>query len=141
MTADCHQGGPGLAGRLVWDRGDRTVSVMVGHTERCGFARLRQASIDRFGLTDLQPSGRIAELSEVRASIAPAAALDGGDLTAAQSGLSGENCGLRFSRWDARPSLTSGLENPRNSSASDVSKIGPAARSQLFSASLVQRMA
>jgi len=44
---------------------------MVGHTERCGFARLRQASIDRFGLTDLQPSGGIAELSEVRASTAP----------------------------------------------------------------------
>src|SRR5262249_6193369 len=57
------------------------------------------------------------------------------------SGLSGEKLGLRFSRWDARPSFTSGLENPRNSSANEVSKIGPAARSQLLGADLVQRMA
>lgn len=39
------------------------------------------------------------------------------------------------------PSRTSGPANPMNSSASEVSKVGPARRNQLLSAYLVQRMA
>ena len=49
--------------------------------------------------------------------------------------------GRRFSRIAATPSRTSGPSKPRNSSPSEVSKIGPAWRSQLFSAYLVQRIA
>ena len=51
------------------------------------------------------------------------------------------NCGGRFSRCEARPSFTSGPAKPMNSSASEASKVGPAWRSQLLSAYLVQRMA
>ena len=39
------------------------------------------------------------------------------------------------------PSCTSGPEKPMNSMASDASKVGPAMRSQLLSACLVQRTA
>ncbi len=51
------------------------------------------------------------------------------------------NLGGRFSRNAATPSGSSGPEKPRNSMPSDASKIGPAARSQLLSAYLVQRIA
>jgi len=49
--------------------------------------------------------------------------------------------GGRFSRSEAMPSCTSGPVKPRNSSASEVSKLGPAMRSQLLSAYFVQRSA
>ena len=52
-----------------------------------------------------------------------------------------QNLGLRRSRSEARPSFTSGPAKPMNSSASEVSKAGPACRSQLFSEYLVQRIA
>src|SRR5205085_4896779 len=42
-----------------------------------------------------------------------------------QSGELGGKAGRRFSRCEAKPSLTSGPVKPRNSSASDVSKVGP----------------
>lgn len=58
-----------------------------------------------------------------------------------QSGLLSGKEGLRLSRCDARPSFTSGPVKPRNSSANDASKVGPIARSQLFNAYLVQRIA
>jgi hypothetical protein len=49
---------------------------------------------------------------------------------------------LRAARAARRsPSCTSGPAKPMNSSASEVSKLGPAWRSQLFSAYLVQRIA
>src|ERR1700736_1798147 len=57
------------------------------------------------------------------------------------SGMSRSNAGRRFSRAAANPSRTSANLNPRNSSASEVSKLGPARRNQLLSACLVQRMA
>ena len=47
-----------------------------------------------------------------------------------QNGLVPENFGARFSRCEATPSRTSGPENPSISSASEVSKEGPAIRSQ-----------
>src|SRR5262249_56982183 len=89
-------------------------------------------SFDRFGLA-----------SEARptAAVGFAALNPPYDIGSRYSGLSGEKRGLRFSRCEARPSRTSGLENPKNSSANDVSNVGPAARSQLLSAYLVQRMA
>ena len=49
--------------------------------------------------------------------------------------------GCRFSFRLARPSRTSGPAKPRNSSASEASKVGPAMRSQLFSVYLVQLIA
>ena len=52
-----------------------------------------------------------------------------------------QNFGPRRSRSEARPSFTSGPAKPMNSSASEVSKAGPACRSQLFSEYLVQRIA
>src|SRR5215472_15881055 len=57
------------------------------------------------------------------------------------SGGAGGKAGRRFSRCEAKPSFTSGPVKPRNSSASEVSKVGPIARSQLLSAYLVQRIA
>src|SRR5262245_14410975 len=51
------------------------------------------------------------------------------------------NRGGRFSRSAATPSGSSAPEKPRNSMPSEASKIGPAARSQLLSAYLVQRIA
>src|SRR5258708_540835 len=57
------------------------------------------------------------------------------------SDLSRSKSGRRFSRAAANPSRTSASLKPRNSSASEVSKLGPANRSQLFSACLVQRIA
>ena len=51
------------------------------------------------------------------------------------------NSGWRFSRSDAMPSRTSGPVKPRNSRANEVSKVGPARRSQLLSEYLVKRMA
>ena len=53
----------------------------------------------------------------------------------------GGKAGLRFSRCAASPSATSGPVKPNISSASDVSKAGPACRSQLLSEYLVQRIA
>jgi hypothetical protein len=58
-----------------------------------------------------------------------------------QRGVLGGKAGRRFSRCEARPSITSGPVNPRNSSASEVSNVGPIARSQLFNAYFVQRIA
>src|SRR5262249_56543504 len=55
--------------------------------------------------------------------------------------VSGENLGRRFPRKAAAPSGASWPLNPRNSMPSEASKIGPAARSQLLSAYLVQRIA
>ena len=49
--------------------------------------------------------------------------------------------GARRSRRLATPSCTSGPAKPMNSSASEVSKLGPAWRYQLLSDYLVQRMA
>src|SRR5207245_8524796 len=49
--------------------------------------------------------------------------------------------GVRFSRIALTPSCTSGYENESISRASDGSKIGPAWRSQLLSARLVERTA
>ena len=51
------------------------------------------------------------------------------------------NSGSRFSLSELTPSLASPLVNPSISSAVEASKVGPARRSQLFSAYLVQRMA
>src|SRR5260370_19983930 len=51
------------------------------------------------------------------------------------------NRGGRFSRSAATPSGSSAPEKPRNSMPSEASKIGPAARIQLLSAYLVQRIA
>src|SRR5690348_15183706 len=51
------------------------------------------------------------------------------------------NLGGRFSRCDATPSRTSAPLKPSISSASEVSKVGPAMRSQLLRLYLVQRMA
>ena len=51
------------------------------------------------------------------------------------------NLGRRFSLSEATPSRTSGPPKPMNSSASEVSKEGPAWRNQLFSEYLVQRIA
>lgn len=51
------------------------------------------------------------------------------------------NLGGRFPRTAASPSRTSASRKPRNSSASEASKLGPASRSQLLSACLVQRIA
>src|SRR3984957_1865455 len=56
-----------------------------------------------------------------------------------QIGHSCGNIGLRFSRCEARPSRASAPVKPRSSSAVEGSKIGPLARSQLFSAYLGQR--
>jgi hypothetical protein len=47
----------------------------------------------------------------------------------------------RLARAAAIPSRTSSNLNPKNSSASDVSKLGPAKRSQLLRACLVNRIA
>ena len=47
----------------------------------------------------------------------------------------------RFSLSEATPSRTSGPENPKNSNASDASKVGPAKRNQLLSAYLVHLIA
>jgi len=49
--------------------------------------------------------------------------------------------GARLVLSEATPSCTSGPPKPMNSSASEVSKAGPAWRNQLFNAYLVQRMA
>src|ERR1700674_3019157 len=57
------------------------------------------------------------------------------------SRLGGSKIGRRFSRAAANPSRTSASLKPRNSRASEVSKLGPARRNQLFSACLVKRMA
>src|SRR5262249_55226930 len=54
---------------------------------------------------------------------------------------SGENLGGRFSRKAAAPSGASRPPKPRNSMPSEASKIGPAARSQLLRAYLVERIA
>src|ERR1022692_1575685 len=47
----------------------------------------------------------------------------------------------RLPRAAAKPSRTSASLKPRNSSASEVSKLGPARRSQLLRACLVKRTA
>ncbi len=51
------------------------------------------------------------------------------------------NCGGRLALSEATPSRTSGPPKPMNSKAKEVSNAGPAWRSQLFKAYLVQRMA
>src|SRR5690606_19698498 len=58
-----------------------------------------------------------------------------------QNGASLLKLGARRSRRLATPSLTSGPAKPMNSTASEVSKVGPIMRSQLLSAYLVQRIA
>src|SRR6185437_1446394 len=70
-------------------------------------------------------------------------ALRGDDdgVLAHQTAESGGKDGFRFSRCAARPSFTSGPPKPRNSRPSELSKVGPACRSQLFSAYLVKRIA
>src|SRR5258708_10733389 len=62
-------------------------------------------------------------------------------LNAGHGGVGASKLGRRFSRAADNPSRTSLSLNPRNSRASDVSKLGPARRSQLLSACLVQRIA
>ena len=57
------------------------------------------------------------------------------------TGLPSGQFGARFSLWERTPSWGSLPAKPRNSSASEVSKVGPIWRSQLFSACLVKRIA